>query len=422
MNEAPQVIPEILDQHVEEAAMLWVIRDNAVHQPHYDLEDLTELDERLEAHIDGLRISGEAAWERALEELVWAEAGEIFTAAVLALESGEAERIGQVIQAVADNPDLQRALLSALGWIPYKRISPTLEKLSGSPEQHLLSISAYAVHRVDPGQSLASAVKEKNAPLHYRALRAAGELGRKDLLLLLLEHIQADDDKTRFWAAWSAVFLGDKSAAPNVLKTFISPDAPFHERALQIWLRIIDTKTAGDWLNSLPQSLDWQRIHIIGCGISGDPAHVPWLIEQMELPVLSRIAGEAFCFISGLDLDDAELETQRPEDFQSGPTEDPEDEDTALDPDDNLPWPDATGIRAWWKDNGNQFKPGVRYLAGRVITEEHCQMMLRHGLQRQRQAAALELALMRENAMLFETRAPGLRQMRQLAVSCIGGD
>jgi hypothetical protein len=55
MNNPSPIIPEIIDQHAEEAAFLWLRRDAAVHQPHYDIEDLAELDERVEAHLDGLR-------------------------------------------------------------------------------------------------------------------------------------------------------------------------------------------------------------------------------------------------------------------------------------------------------------------------------------------------------------------------------
>jgi hypothetical protein len=45
---------------------------------------------------------------------------------------------------------------------------------------------------------------------------------------------------------------------------------------------------------------------------------------------------------------------------------------------------------------------------------EQCQSVLRKGFQRQRIAAALELALLQPEQPLFETRAPGFRQQRLL--------
>lgn len=55
-----EIIIDIVSQHAEEAAFLWLLRDRAVYAPHYSLADLSELDDRVEAHLDGLRIAGDA--------------------------------------------------------------------------------------------------------------------------------------------------------------------------------------------------------------------------------------------------------------------------------------------------------------------------------------------------------------------------
>ena len=54
MKKSMTIIPTIIEQHAEEAAFLWLQRDDAVRDPHYDLNDLAKLDDRVEAHIDGL--------------------------------------------------------------------------------------------------------------------------------------------------------------------------------------------------------------------------------------------------------------------------------------------------------------------------------------------------------------------------------
>jgi hypothetical protein len=51
-----------------------------------------------------------------------------------------------------------------------------------------------------------------------------------------------------------------------------------------------------------------------------------------------------------------------------------------------------------------------RFLCGEPISEAHCQEVLRSGYQRQRIAAALELASMRSQVPLFPWRAPACRQ------------
>ena len=89
-------------------------------------------------------------------------------------------------------------------------------------------------------------------------------------------------------------------------------------------------------------------------------------------------------------------------------------EDVELDPDEDLPWPEPELVQAWWDANGAGFQKGTRYLLGQPITEQHGETVLRTGFQRQRVAAALELALMQPDTPLFPTTAPGFRQQRLL--------
>ena len=56
------VLTHIVEQHAEEAAFLWPLRDTGVDAPHYKRHHLARLDERVEAHVDGLRVAGEAGW------------------------------------------------------------------------------------------------------------------------------------------------------------------------------------------------------------------------------------------------------------------------------------------------------------------------------------------------------------------------
>lgn len=120
--------------------------------------------------------------------------------------------------------------------------------------------------------------------------------------------------------------------------------------------------------------------------------------------------------ITGADLAYEDLDADQPDGFEAGPTEAPADEDVSMDPDEDLPWPNPTRIQAWWDANLGRFSAGTRYLAGSPITEADCRGLLATGMQRQRIAAALELALMQADAPLFETRAPGRRQQTLLAL------
>lgn len=129
----------------------------------------------------------------------------------------------------------------------------------------------------------------------------------------------------------------------------------------------------------------------------------------------ARLAGESFSFITGLDLAYLDLDGKPPENFESGPNDDAADENVAMDPDDNLPWPDPEKVQAWWEANKNPFQPGVRYFMGEPVAREHCLKVLKEGYQRQRIAAALYLSLLQPGTPLFNTSAAAWRQQRRLS-------
>ncbi len=412
------VIESIVEQHAEEAAFLWILRDAAVQAPHYSLNDLADSDERVEAHIDGLRVAGEAGWSFCADALIQEKPGEVFAAAVLAFESEQDQRIKMVLKAAATDPELSRGVISALGWLRFDQVKEHIDQLlrSLSSELRRIGIAASAVHRQDPGSILVDALNDEDTFLKARAIRAVGELGRIDLLSMLKNQLAAEDKDCRFWAGWSAVLLGDRDDALEFLKTFATSESPFQENALSLTLRVMDNPSAQNWLKEMSQQLDWLRYTVIGAGVAADPVHIPWIIEHMEVPELSRVAGEAFTMITGVDLAYEDLEGEWPEGFEAGPTEEPEDEDVEMDPDEDLPWPEPKLIAEWWAKNKAAFRNGTRYLLGQPIFPEHLQEALRKGFQRQRAAAALELAILQPGQPLFEVRAPGFRQKQILGL------
>jgi uncharacterized protein (TIGR02270 family) len=165
------------------------------------------------------------------------------------------------------------------------------------------------------------------------------------------------------------------------------------------------------------EGLSRRRLAAVAAGAIGDPQLVPWLIEQMSDDANSRSAGEAFSMITGVDIAYEDLEREAPADVPLGPSESPADEDVAMDPDEDLPFADPELVRAWWERHGNRFPAGTRHLLGRPISEASLQVVLREGQQRQRAAAALELALSHPGQPLFEVRERADRQRRLLRIA-----
>lgn len=409
-------IEAILLQYVSEVPFLWQGRERTIAAPDAKLSDLANFDTRLEAHIDGLRVAGEEGWQLARKEMAWKEPGEIFAAAVLAFESDDAAKIADVLRVGAATPELTRGVISALGWMEYEQAAPHIQALCTAQQRshRRIGIAAAAIHRQDPGWPLTNALSSGDPLLRARAARAAGELGRTDLVPLLEENLKSEHPGCRFWSAWSSALLAGYGRTVALLQSIAEAPGPFRERALQLALRRLSLTRAHEWNRQLAGDPANLRLAMVGAGILGDPVLIPWLIEQMSVPALARVAGEAFTMITGIDLAYHDLDTTQPEDFEAGPNEDPNDDNVELDPDERLPWANAPLIAAWWKKHESGFQPGVRHLVGRPIEREWLGEVLRTGRQRQRAAAALELALLTPGKPLFEVRAPGFRQQRLL--------
>jgi len=73
-------------------------------------------------------------------------------------------------------------------------------------------------------------------------------------------------------------------------------------------------------------------------------------------------------------------------------------------------------ISEWWNKNKGLFRNDTRYLLGKPLSPEHLQHVLKTGLQRQRAAATIEIAMMNPGQPFFEVRAPGFRQQQLLGL------
>ncbi|MFZ1389916.1 MAG: TIGR02270 family protein [Thiolinea sp.] len=413
----PATIRDIVAQHAEETAFLWLLRNNAVKEAHYNLMHLKRLEDRLEAHLDGLRVAQETGWECALANLEqFKESGEMFATATLAFENSNPDYLQTLYVIAEQTPEAVDGLISALGWVEPEYLQGKVNGLlsSKSPFWRRVGIAACAIHRVDPKQFLEQALQDEDSALRSRALKACGELGRSNLRNMITPNLAHKDLDVQFWAAWSLTLLGNRLEALEALKQFVFTPTNYAEEALRLLCRTQTLAATQQLLGTLFKQHQALRLAIQGAGASGDSRYIPWLIQQMAVPEQARVAGEAFSLITGVDLAYDDLEMDKPADFQAGPSEDADDDNVALDADENLPWPDPTLLQEWWQQHQTEFVSGQRYLMGQMITSEQCEHVLKTAMQRQRYAAALELALSSPAAALFETCAKVSRQKKLL--------
>lgn len=402
-------IPVILDLHAEEAAILWVRRAVAGNAPHYSRLYLSRIDEHVEANLDGLRVAGAAGWDAAKAAFdSFPEEGEMFTLASLAFASGAPEQIAAVLEALADDPAARlKPLAGAFGWLGLDAARPHIEALlaSSDPVARLAGLGAASTLRHDPDLALEAALEDVPA-VRARAFRLAGELGRADLLHKVCAERSDDTRECRFWSNWAGTMLGERDSGPDfLLARARNPEHPAWELALNTALLALGTDAGWQWLDTLdfePHSL---MLRVKGFGLLGTPNTLDWLVSQLDSADHGRQAGESISLITGADLEFDDLDSDEPDGFEDGPTDDPLDPVVELDPDENVPWGDPVAIRRFLEAEGAKLPAGPLFL-GYERSQQAFEYGLAHGYQRQRRAAAFALALRHPGAPLANWREP----------------
>lgn len=408
------IVSSIVSQHLEDAASLRSVRSVLVRAPHARLLQLARTDERLLAHLDGLSVAGDEGFRLSKASLEVPGVGQLFVNAVLSVERRDGMQLDRLLSLVDVVPDASRALASAFGWVePSSLVGLTAPLLGAAQPLHRwLGLAACAAHGVDPGGALAAAIEQAHAGLRWRAFRAAGQLGRQDLLPACLAQLDDEAPRCRLAAAWSAVLLGDQGAGAQALRSMALE--PRGQEALQLALLTADPDAARHLVQQLVAHDAPLRTTIRATGWAGDLQVVPWLIDHMADDAQARIAGEAFSLLTGADLAMLDLERKPPDTVACGPSESADDDDVALDEDESLPWPDKARVQTWWESKRNSMPSTGRCFVGAAPGEAHLLRVLREAPQRQRRAAALMLCAADPGQPLFNVAAPSPRQKRLL--------
>lgn len=401
MRRLARHIPAQIERHGDEAGFLWLQRDAGCTAPHWWARHLADCDRRLEDHLEGLGLDPAAGWQRIAQGLE--DPGELFCAVLLAAAAPQPERLAAVAAAAVADPALGRAAASALAWMQASAAAPLLAAwgAAADPALQRIALAGAACRRSDPGDLAGRLLDHPLPRLRERALRAAGELGRRDLVPRLLPHLEDAEPACRCAAASSLALLERGGTALGRLPELAGGGHPASRRALHLAARLLPAESLIAWQGRLAASIRTRRLAIAVAGASGLPELLAWLMEHCAKPAWERVAGEAIALISGCDPEHEQLTRSPPDRPEPDPDEEPGTPVPAEDPDGGLPWIDRERLRRWLDRHP---LPAGRLLCGRPAEISAAQAVLVAGTQRQRALAALEVARW-EDGPLPEVRA-----------------
>ncbi|MCF6336674.1 MAG: TIGR02270 family protein [Gammaproteobacteria bacterium] len=402
---------DFYEHSIEDASFLWILRSVAIEQPHYTAHDIRALEHRIAARLDGLMTALDPGWAACEAALEFQAPGEVFAAMVTAMRSHDSGKIKTAVDTGLENALATPGLISAMGWLPDALVNPWTKRfLNGKEMAHkYLGLTTCSVRRQNPGEHLTHILQrddcQQHEKLYCRALRLIGELRRQDAMPAIYQAIHNDNDNIRFWATWSAVLLGHRASA-HALQDFVFSAGPHQHQAIQLAFRALPVEQAREWIDTLSDDKNQTRAVIKATGALGDPHAINWLINTMRDPTSAKLAGESFTTITGIDLKAHRLTLDAPDDtITIDDIDDTDNDNLDLDDDENLPVPDAEKVAALWCQQSPHYIIGQRYFMGQPIGAKHLKTVLADGTQRQRHAAALELALNERDVPLPNTRA-----------------
>jgi uncharacterized protein (TIGR02270 family) len=414
-SNAPLLNRRILRLHAENAAFVAAQLRLGQDGPNFRLVDIFDLECRLGGHLDALVMGREVGMELALENLAVAvEYGEVFTVLHLGLHARPDLALAALAPPEALIWDQVEAMGAATAWCAPDRTAPRMRDWIGGqdPMATWIALDVCGRRRVDPKGHLGPLLAHRDARVAARAMQLAAELGRADLVPDLLRATESAEPSVRFWAAWAAALLGERKVSGAILSAGLTADtpAPLARMTAEILPLILDARGARSAIARLMSNRQTERWGILATAALGASDTLDWLIRQMAEPVLARVAGAAFCQITGAMLGPQSLELDEFPD-------DPEDPVTAADPQEafieaKLYWPDPEKLAHWLQANRSRFVPDTRYLLGVGAWTIQPPIEAVATYQLDQRAIALELGLRAAGTALPNWRGEVLPQAR----------
>jgi uncharacterized protein (TIGR02270 family) len=420
----PLTLLPVLEQHWEDSALLFEARARRVQSPRMSLGALARLDELTDAHLDGLAVAAPEASRVLTRDPEHLDAGRVAAITAYALRSDRLDLLDWLSGVGSEVSGFWEVVGDGLAWISDESLAAASLAVVRHPPPWaaILSLVACRLTGRIAHELFVSCLSDGALPVvQMTCLKVAGELGVTALRARCAELARSANPQVAKEAVLAQWMIGERDVLHGtILQIFSRPDSSGRGDSLGAWF--IQGLSQSQSFTALERECATHSQHgarhaelTSYMGLVGEVRLVHLVIDRMDTANLARAAGEAFTWITGADLEALGLDRDPPEDFQSGPNDDPNDDNVAMDEDEDLPWPDPVKVADWWHKNKHNFQPGVRYFMGKPVTVEHCIHVLKTGKQRQRFIAARYLKLLQPERPLFNCAAPAWRQQALLA-------
>jgi uncharacterized protein (TIGR02270 family) len=353
------MMADILEQHLDEIALLWEIRRGALRSAAFVPRQVRELERRIELHVRGL-VYGQPL-DMLREHLGGEDPAQVFAAAyaLLRLEDAGAPIVLEAFpRAQAGMLDgLREALCHGGNGKTLRTLPPLASSASAAVQVARLEVLAFHSRLGPETGRLEGFVASEDPEVRQAAWRINGQAGCVNQQQFFEAAFGDQDPRVRREALWSAGWTQQKWLLGHCRTVCANPMQQNCDALLL--LGVLGQADDLQRIQSLgkPTELGAKRFQILGA--YGHPRVVEELIAGINSPDVRAAvaAGAAFAKITGCDIESDQRVQLPPEDGH-----DPDEfEKEFLD---EAKLPDAQRARAHWLKVQGQFAKGTRWCRG----------------------------------------------------------
>lgn len=415
---ASQAFDDLVEESLDEAVFLWGRWEHELVSLTRSLDEIWSwTEDRLHGALDGVRAAGPRLIDVGIEAMASGEPRRVSVGAALLASSADPAATQAFVSALrsAGDPALGSIVrgLELLGTRSALRGAATVlgERDAPSCKAALCRLKAFL--RAAPGSELAAAFEQGDTTAKAEAIRAAQYLPRQQAEEWLARGLASPDPLVRYAATEMGTRRGDRAAWRVVTEQGAALDAasgPYlHLLALFGSAAEHDIVFSALRIAALRPQAVWALGHI------GTVRAAEACIAGMKHDELARACGEAYCWITGAELERDGLARQ--EAAPEVPAFEDDDLDANLVPTPEALWPlpDVDAVRQHWLARRPAMHPTARHLRGIATSQSKRVAAVETGPMLRRSDLVLELQARTKGKYDVETRAFTARQRKMMA-------
>lgn len=367
----PEPLWDLVEESLDEATFLWKRWEAELHSLGRNLDEVWSwTEDRLHGALDGVRVAGDGI-ASLVEPLLAGDDPAALTVCAHLLAAGSPGN-ARTLLATAIGDACGPRLWSMIRGIEVAALDGTFAPVTTvlatkGPEHSAALCRLRAFRRSTPARELADAFASNIPALQVEALRALGYAAGNSPGGYISAALKSDDPTVRR----AAVECGVRRRLPNAWAEAVRLARERHPESgpfLALLAMLGDADEHQAVMAALREPA-LQRDALFALGYIGTPEAVEICLAGMRDPKFARGAGEAYCAITGADLQRDNLAAAEQSDIASPPPLETDNLDADLVPaaHDLWPLPDVEAVRRHWTTRKSSYSAGVRYFRGRPV-------------------------------------------------------